>query len=142
MKRELLSLTGVFLCAGLVACAAPEDPRQLSQATVQYSCGPSGMQQPLNVQYTFQGDEALAAKVIYKNQAVDLTRTTSSNTDMIGNTFSGNGYTWTTEKFDKSNVATVNGGMLTQEMTQTVNGESSTVSNILLNQCLVAGVVQ
>jgi len=142
MKRTAISITGLIFCAGLAACTTPKDARELSQKTVQYTCGPAGAQQPLTVQYTFQGTEALAAKVVYNNQAVDLTRATSANADMVGNTFRGNGYTWTTEKFDFDTVATTNGNMLTQDVQQTVNGQPSTVSNILANQCMVAGQVR
>jgi|SRR5690606_4133424 len=137
MNRNLTALVGVFLCAGLAACSTPQkSDQELSQQTVEYNCG-QGSTQPLSVQYTFQGDEPLAAKVIYNNQAVDLTRTTTSNVDMVGNTFRGNGYTWTTEKFTQDDVGTVNGKMLTQETQQVVNGQTSTVSNVLVKDCRV-----
>lgn len=139
MNRNLTALAGVFLCAGLAACSTPQkNAQELSQQTVEYNCG-QGSTQPLSVQYTFQGDEALAAKVVYNNQAVDLTRATTSNVDMVGNTFRGNGYTWTTDKFTHTNVAAVNGKMLTQEAQQVVNGQTSTVSNVLVKDCKVVG---
>lgn len=139
MNRNLTALAGVFLCAGLAACSTPQkNAQELSQQTVEYNCG-QGSTQPLSVQYTFQGDEALAAKVVYNNQAVDLTRATTSNVDMVGNTFRGNGYTWTTDKFTRTNVAAVNGKMLTQEAQQVVNGQTSTVSNVLVKDCKVVG---
>lgn len=137
MKRNLIALSGVILCAGLAACGTPKDARELSQKTVEYRCGASG-EQPLSVQYTFQGKEPLGAKVVYQNQAVDLTRATTSNADMVGNTFRGNGYTWTTDKFDFDNVGTVNGNMLTRDASQTVNGQNTAVSNILVKDCRVA----
>lgn len=136
MSRKLTLTAGIILCAGLTACVAPRDAQELSQKTVQYRCGANG-EAPLAVQYTFQGDEALTAKVMYQNQAVDLSRATGSNVELIGNTFRGNGYTWTTEAFDYSNAGSVNGNMLTQEVEQMVNGQMSTVSNILLNFCKV-----
>jgi membrane-bound inhibitor of C-type lysozyme len=136
MKRKLIALSGVVLCGALAACGTPKDAQELSQKTVEYRCGASG-EQPLSVQYTFQGGEPLAAKVIYNNTAVDLTRTTSSNTDMTGNTFKGNGYAWTTDKFTLENVDTVNGNMFTQESTQVVNGQNAAVSNILAKDCKV-----
>jgi hypothetical protein len=77
----------------------------------------------------------LAAKVIYRNQAVDLTRATTSNADMVGNTFRGNGYTWTTDKFTFDSVGTAKGNMLTQDNKQTVGGQTSAVSNIIVKDC-------
>src|SRR3546814_7738756 len=86
MIRNLTAIAGVIACLGLAACSTPKDAQQLSQKTVEYGCGP-GADQPLSVQYNFQGDEPLAAKVIYQNQAVDMTRATTSKPDMVGNTF-------------------------------------------------------
>ena len=142
MNKTLIATTGVLLCAGLAACTTPRDATELSQKTVHYACGPQGAQQPLTVQYTFQGTEALAAKVIYNSQAVDLARATASNADMVGNTFRGNGYTWTTDKFSYDTVGQTNGNMLTQDVVQTVNGRQTTVSNIIVNNCMVAGQVR
>jgi membrane-bound inhibitor of C-type lysozyme len=124
----------VILSAGLAACSTPRDNLELSKKTVEYQCGPGG-EQPLTVEYTFQGAEALAAKVIYRNQAVDLTRSTSSNADMVGNTFRGNGYSWTTGKFGYENVGDAYGNMLTQDVQQTAGGQNATVSNILVKDC-------
>lgn len=137
MKRIFIGVSAAVLCAGLAACAGPKKSQELSEATVQYRCGPGG-ESPLSVQYTFQGTEPLAAKIMYQNQAVDLTRATGMNTDMLGNTFRGNGYTWTTEKFSLENVHQVNGGMLTQDVQQVVNGHQSQVSNILVKDCRVS----
>jgi len=133
MKRNLTAIAGVVMCVGLAACTAPKDAQELSQKTVEYTCGTSN--QPVTVQYTFQGYEALAAKVIYNNQAVDLTRATTSNADMVGNTFRGNGYTWTTDKFNHGNVHEAHGKMLTQDNTQTITGQNATVSNVLVKDC-------
>jgi membrane-bound inhibitor of C-type lysozyme len=134
MNRKLTAISGVILCAGLAACTTPKDTQELSQKTVEYRCGPGG-EQPLSVQYTFQGTEPLAAKVIYRNQAVDLTRATTSNADMVGNTFRGNGYTWTTDKFTFDTVGTVKGNMLTQDSQQAVGGQTTAVSNIIVKDC-------
>lgn len=139
MTRNLTAIAGVMMCIGLAACSTPKDARELSQQTVEYGCGP-GANQQLTVQYTFQGDEPLAAKVIYQNQAVDLTRATTSNADMVGNTFRGNGYTWTTEKFTRENAGQVNGNMLTQETQQVVNGKTSSVGNVLVKDCKAQSV--
>src|SRR5690554_5879718 len=140
MKRKLTAIAGVVMCVGLAACTAPKDAQELSQKTVEYTCGTSN--QPVTVQYTFQGYEALAAKVIYNTQAVDLTRATASNADMVGNTFRGNGYTWTTDKFNYDTVGQTQGNMLAQDVVQTVNGQQTTVSNIIANNCMVAGPVR
>jgi len=142
MNKTLMAATGMVMCVGLIGCTTPRDATQLSQKTVHYACGPQGAQQPLTVQYTFQGTEALAAKVIYNNQAVDLTRATASNADMVGNTFRGNGYTWTTDKFTYDSVGETHGNMLTQDVAQNVNGQRTTVSNIIANNCVVAGPVR
>ncbi len=140
MNRKLTVVAGIFLSAGLAACSTAEkNPRELSQQTVEYNCG-QGSSQPLSVQYTFQGDEALAAKVIYNNQAVDLIRATSSNVDMVGNTFRGNGHTWTTDKFTRADAGTVDGKMLTQEVQQDVNGQTSIVSNVIVKDCRAVNV--
>ncbi|HEY9281226.1 MAG TPA: hypothetical protein VIP51_14225 [Eoetvoesiella sp.] len=138
MNMRLSGTLGmVALCTGLAACSTT-DKAELSQKTVEYSCGTDG-QQALSVQYTFQGSEAMAAKVVMDNKAIDLNRETSNKSDIVGNTFRGNGYTWTTEKFTLENVGSVNGDMLTQDGTQTVNGNRVAVSNILAKQCKVRG---
>jgi membrane-bound inhibitor of C-type lysozyme len=139
MTRNLTAIAGVMMCVGLAACSTPKDARELSQKTVEYGCGP-GANQPLTVQYTFQGEEALAAKVIYQNQTVDLTRATTSNADMVGNTFRGSGYTWTTEKFTRENAGQVNGNMLTQDAQQTATGTASSVGNVLVKDCKAQSV--
>lgn len=136
MNRTLTMTAGIIVCAGLTACVAPRDPQELSQKTVQYRCG-ANSEAPMAVQYTFQGRDPMTAKIMYNNQAVDLPRVTGSNADLVGNTFRGGGYTWTTDKFDVDSVANVNGNMLTQDVQQTVNGQPTAVSNILLNFCKV-----
>lgn len=136
MNIRLSSALGLVLCAGLAACSTTKDAADLTQKNVEYTCGTDG-QQALSVQYTFQGNEPMAAKVVYKDQAIDLNRETSGKSDLVGNTFRGNGYTWTTQKFSLENVGSANGDMLTQDGTQTVNGNKVAVSNILAKQCKV-----
>ncbi len=139
MNHKLTTLAGLVLCAGLAACSTSNEiGKDLSQQTVNYSCG-QGSTHPLSVQYTFQGEEPLSARVIYTNQAVELTRATTSNTDMVGNTFRGNGYTWTTDKFTREDVGSVDGKMLTQEVQQDTGGQPSTVSNVIVKDCKVGG---
>ena len=112
MKRKyMLTLAGVAV-AGLVGCAGSPDSQELTQKTVDYGCGPGGGQ-ALSVQYTFRGDDAVGARVVHANQVIDMTRVTTGDAGMVGNTFRGGGYTWTTEKFDHDNVDNVAGNMLT-----------------------------
>ncbi len=139
MTYKLTTLSGLVLCAGLAACStSTEIGKDLSQQTVEYSCG-QGSTQPLSVQYTFQGEEPQTARVVYANQAVELTRATSSGSDMVGNTFRGNGYTWTTDKFTRDDAGSVDGKMLTQEVQQNASGQPSTVSNVIVKDCKVGG---
>lgn len=139
MTQKLTTLAGLVLCAGLAACSTSnENGKDLTQQTVEYTCG-QGNTQPVSVQYTFQGEEPLAAKVVYANQAMELTRATTSNSDMVGNTFRGNGYTWTTDKFTREDVGSVNGKMLTQDAQQRAGVPGSTVGNVLVKDCKVGG---
>ena len=86
MKQSLKFMGVLLVVGGLAACTTPRSPHEIAQTTVDYQCGPGG-QDPLTVQYTFQGGEALSARVIYQNQVVVLSRSTASNADMVGNTF-------------------------------------------------------
>ena len=113
-KPYMILLAGMAL--GLAGCAGTADRQELSQQTVEYGCGPGG-EQPLTVQYTFRGDEAVSARLIYMTQAIDMTRVTAGNADMVGNTFRGGGHTWVTGKFTRDNVDEVNGDMLTRDAT-------------------------
>lgn len=136
---HLARITGLVLCAGLAACSTPQEGKkanELTQKTVEYSCSAQA-QQALSVQYTFQGADAVTAKLIYNNQAIDLTRDTGSKTDMVGIAFTGSGYTWTTDKFTLENVGEANGNMLTQQGEQDVNGKTMPVNNILAKSCKV-----
>lgn len=112
MKRNNMYLVAGLALVGLAGCAGSPDTHELSQSTVEYRCGPGG-EQPLTVQYTFRGDQAVSARVIHMNQVVDMMRVTESNADRVGNTFRGAGYTWVTEKFDREDVDEVNGNILT-----------------------------
>lgn len=115
MKPNLSLIAAAVAVAGLAACAAPHDPNQLSQKTVNYQCGPGG-QDPLTVQYTFQGRDALSARIVYQNQVVQLPRSTATNVDMVGNAFRSDNYTWITQAFDYDSVDSARGEMLTREM--------------------------
>lgn len=143
--RPLTCIAAVSLCIGLSACASmghDRKPEELSQKTVHYECGTHG-QQALDVQYTFQGTDPVTAKIIYNNQAIDLTRDTGSKTDMVGDTFTGNGYTWATDKFTLDDTSRAKGNMLTQDTEQqssAYNGRNAPVThNILAKDCKVTG---
>jgi hypothetical protein len=114
MKKKCMLMLAGLAVVGLAGCAGSPDSQELSQATVEYGCGPGG-EQPLTVQYTFRGDQAVSARVVHMNQVVDMMRVTSGNADMVGNTFKGGGYTWVTEKFDRDDVDEVAGNMLTMD---------------------------
>lgn len=115
MNKSLNTLSVVALSVLVGACAAPRSPDQLASKTIHYQCGPGG-QQPLAVQYTFQGDEPASARVIYQNQVVMLPRVTLSNADLVGNTFRSENYTWITQQFDYQTVGTARGEMLTRDI--------------------------
>lgn len=113
--KPTIKLIGVLVAVcGLAACTTPSQ-NQLTQKTVNYQCGPGG-QDPMSVQYTFQGLDALSARIIYQNQVVQLPRSTSSNVDMVGNTFRSDNYTWITQAFDYNSVDSARGEMLTREI--------------------------
>lgn len=117
--RHTMNWVGVLaVVGGLTACATPQSPHELSQATINYQCGPGG-QDPLTVQYTFQGQEPLSARIIYQNQVVLLPRSTASNVDVIGNTFRSDHYTWITQKFDYDTVGSARGEMLMRDIVRT-----------------------
>jgi membrane-bound inhibitor of C-type lysozyme len=137
MKRKLAGVISLALCGGLAACTTPDNSQNVTQKTVEYRCGTEAVE-PLTVQYTFQGAEALAAKVIYRNQAVDLTRTEATNTDMVGNTFRGNGYTWTTAPFTIDNVQSADGNMLTEDVNRALSGHNARTADVLVGACKVA----
>ncbi|TEA78269.1 hypothetical protein [Allopusillimonas ginsengisoli] len=136
MNRTITAALGIVLCAGLAACGTTRDKEgDLAQKTVEYKCG-TGNGESLTAQYTFQGQEALGAKVIFGDQVVDLTRSTSSNADMVGNTFRGNGYTWTTDKFTYDTAGEANGTMLTQDAAAGQAGASQAGSaTVLAREC-------
>jgi len=151
-KTHMLLLLASASAIGLAGCAGAPDGRQLSQKTVEYECGPGG-EQPLSVQYTFQGDEVMSARVVHMNQAIDMARATSGHADMVGHTFRGGGYTWTAGPFDRDDVDEVDGDMLTQDAPAAAVHQNSqgtgypagaygrsagVVGNVLLRDCRVS----
>lgn len=141
-KYPLSGALAAVMCATLAACSTTgnaDKVNQLSQKTVQYQCSAQGQRTvSLEVQYTFQGNDPVTAQVIYDNQAIALTRATNSKTDMVGDTFTGNGYTWTTGKFTQENAGQVNGNMLTRQETS-VNTTGAPVNTILARNCRAGG---
>ncbi|MYN12914.1 hypothetical protein GSY71_07115 [Pusillimonas sp. TS35] len=142
MNRTLTATLGLVLCAGLAACGTTRDKDNLAQKTAEYDCDAGS--KALSAQYTFQGQEALSARVLFDNQVVDLTRATSSNADMVGNTFRGNGYTWTTEKFTYDTVGEANGRMLTRDTQAAYPGASQQAAQgaatVVARDCTVKGI--
>ena len=137
-KPYLILLAGMAI--GLAGCAGTGDRQELSQETVEYGCGPGG-EQPLSVQYTFRGDEAVSARLIYMTQAIDMTRVTAGNADMVGNTFRGGGFTWVTGKFGRDDVDEVDGDMLTRDAAaggaQAAGGQAGGIGTVLARDCKV-----
>src|SRR3546814_12125389 len=127
-KYHLAGSLGLVVCAGLAACSTSHDGQaELRQQTVQYQCSNQAQEElDLKVQYTFQGEEPVTARVIYDNQAITLMHDASDKANMTGESFSGEGYTWTTGKFTYDDVDDVDGNMLTQLAGQGTNGTGTT----------------
>lgn len=138
-KYHLTGALGLILCAGLTACSTTHDGQaELSQKTVRYECTDSGKHEvDLNVQYTFQGSRPVQAQIIYNAQVITLMHNTGGKADMVGETFSGNGYTWSTGAFTYDNAYDVDGDMLTQSTVQTSNGQTTSADTILARDCEV-----
>lgn len=137
MKSSISTWAGILIgCAALAACTTPRNPNELAQNSVRYVCsGPNG-QHPLTVQYTFQGEEPLSARISDQVQSVSLNRVTNTS-GMVGNTFTGNGYTWTTASFGPDSLDEAEGKMLTRDVQQQVNGQTQTINTILAQDCKV-----
>ena len=144
IKRYLTASAGAALCVTLAACSTtprqnPNAANQLVQKTVHYECHVRGERRVnLEVQYTFQGAGAVTAQVIYDDQAIPMTRDTNSKANLVGDTFTGNGYTWTTGQFTVDNAEKVNGNMLTRSDPAAVSGDGH-INTILARNCAVQG---
>lgn len=138
-KYHLTGALGLILCASLAACSTTHDGEaELSQKTVRYECtNPSGNDLNLNVQYTFQGQRPIEARIIYNAQAITLMHTTDNKADMVGETFTGSGYTWTTGAFTYDDADDVDGNMLMQSTVQVTNGQTTSGDTILAKDCEV-----
>lgn len=106
-----------------------------STKEVAYKCGPAKAKQPLTVMYGIKGKEVVAAQVKYQNKLSPHLFRAVGNDDK--NIFAGNGITWTADKANASNVDKVNGGILTQEAIETVNGKQQQVSQIVTRFCVI-----
>lgn len=143
MKNQYLKgAVGAALCVTLAACSTPTNlntSNQLAQKTVHYDCSAQGQRGVnLEVQYTFQGNEPVTAQVIYDDQAISMTRDSNSKANLAGDTFTGEGYTWTTGQFTMSTAATVDGNMLTRA-DAVPNRAGEHVNTILARNCTVKG---
>lgn len=141
-KYPLKGALGAVLCATLAACSTTVNMHkesQLSQRTVEYQCHARRERTVhLEVQYTFQGNEPVTAQVIYDDQAISLTRASDNKADMVGDTFTGNGYTWTTGKFSMEDADKVDGNMLTRRDIAT-GSTTAPVDTILARNCKAKG---
>lgn len=144
IKRYLTASAGAALCVTLAACSTtprhnPNADNQLVQKTVHYEChAPGDRRVNLEAQYTFQGTGAVTAQVIYDDQAIPMTRDTNSKANLVGDTFTGNGYTWTTGQFTVDTAEKVNGNMLTRSDAVAASGGGH-ANTILARNCVVQG---
>lgn len=143
IKHYLTGAAGVALCVTLAACSTtdshPNAANQLAQKTVRYECSAQGQRGiNLEVQYTFQGTDPVTAQVVYDNQAIAMTRDTNSKANLVGATFTGEGYTWTTGPFTVDNAEKVNGNMLTRS-DAAANAGGQHINTILARNCAVRG---
>lgn len=141
-KYHLSTVAGAVLCTTLAACSTTpmgHSPNQLTQKTVHYQCRAQDQRAlDLEVQYAFQGNDPVTAQVIYDNQAILLTRDTGSKANLVGNTFTGDGYTWTTGQFTLDNVSQVSGNLLTR-LDALPGHVGQHVNTILARNCAVRG---
>ncbi|MCP1659521.1 hypothetical protein [Neisseria perflava] len=98
---------------------------------VAYKCGT----QPLTVMYGIKGGEVVAAQAKYKDQLSPTMYRVIGINDYNG--FWGNGNGWVTTKANAANVDKVDGNMLTQRATTTVNGKQEVVDEILFKECVL-----
>ncbi|CAM5215479.1 hypothetical protein CDEF62S_00740 [Castellaniella defragrans] len=143
MKKTVLTgASGAAACLMLAACSSTGHlalNNQLTQKTVNYECSAQDQRSVnLEVQYTFQGDSALTAQVIYDNQAISLARDNDNKANMAGNTFTGNGYVWSTGEFTLATADKVDGNMLTRSNADT-GGPEAKANTILARNCKVRG---
>lgn len=118
------------------AAAAPAQPAASidGKKEVAYRCGAKN-NDPLRVMYGFQGDNVVAAQVMYKEQASPILYRDASQQDSNVFTAPQSGITWIADSATAATVDKVNGNMLTQAGTETVNGKQMEVSQIVTKYC-------
>ncbi|HEX7386322.1 MAG TPA: hypothetical protein VF285_03475 [Castellaniella sp.] len=141
-KFPTTALSAAVLCTTLAACSTPVNlnpSNQLAQKTIRYECSVQGQRGVnLEVQYTFQGVEPVTAQVVYDDQAISMTRDTNSKSNLVGDTFVGQGYTWTTGQFTLDTAEKVDGTMLTLQ-DAVASRPGTYVNTILARGCGVRG---
>ena len=99
---------------------------------VAYKCGDKG-QNPLTVMYGFKGGDVVVAQVKYQDKlSPGLFRVIGDNEQ---NSFTAQGITWTAAKATPATVDKVDGGTLTQQAVEVVNGQQMPVSQIVTQAC-------
>ena len=100
---------------------------------VAYRCGAKA-NEAVRVMYGFQGDDVVAAQVLYKQQASPVLYRDRSQQD--SNSFtSESGIRWVADKATAATVDKVGGNMLTQPGKEVVNGQETMVDQIVVKYC-------
>lgn len=100
---------------------------------VAYRCGAKA-NETVRVMYGFQGNEVVAAQVLYKQQASPVLYRDRSQQD--SNSFtSESGIRWVADKATAATVDKVGGNMLSQPGKEVVNGQETMVDQIVVKYC-------
>ena len=98
-----------------------------------YRCGAKA-NEAVRVMYDFQGDDVVAAQVLYKQQASPVLYRDRSQQD--SNSFtSESGIRWVADKATAATVDKVGGNMLSQPGKEVVNGQETMVDQIVVKYC-------
>ena len=110
-----------------------------SRVEVAYTCDSrSGGKQKMSVMYGIKdGTLVVAQTLVNREPSPGLYRVLNDANGETQNSYFGEGITWITDKATPSNVTQVNGSMLTQADTTTVNGKQMQVDNILFKSCVL-----
>ncbi|MCP2041325.1 hypothetical protein L1281_001923 [Neisseria sp. HSC-16F19] len=105
---------------------------------VAYTCDSRNGKQKVRVMYGVKDGTLVVAQTLINNEpSPGLYRVLNDANGDTQNSYFGEGITWTTAKATPANVTKVNGNMLTQAGTDTVNGKQVQVDNILLKSCVL-----
>lgn len=105
---------------------------------VAYQCDSIQGKQKMRVMYGVKDGTLVVAQTLVNNQpSPGLYRVLNDVNGDTQNSYFSEGITWVTEKATPANVTRVNGNMLTQAGTDTVNGQQVPVQNILLKSCVL-----